>query len=56
MNDQTVAAYLNRVGVAAPAAGDTAGLRTLHRAHQATVPFENLSIHLAGRSRWTNAT
>jgi arylamine N-acetyltransferase len=24
-----------------------AGLRALHRAHQLTVPFENLSIHLA---------
>src|SRR6202011_5658140 len=26
---------------------DTAGLRALHRAHQLTVPFENLSIPLA---------
>jgi N-hydroxyarylamine O-acetyltransferase len=43
----TVAAYLNRVGVTAPASGDAAGLRALHRAHQMTVPFENLSIHLA---------
>ncbi len=47
MDHQTVMAYLNRVGVTAPTAGDTAGLRTLHRAHQLTVPFENLSIHLA---------
>ena len=31
----------------APAASDAAGLRALHRAHQLTVPFENLSIHLA---------
>ncbi|MDQ2810524.1 MAG: arylamine N-acetyltransferase [Actinomycetota bacterium] len=40
-------AYLNRVGVTAPAACDAAALRTLHQAHQMTVPFENLSIHLA---------
>ncbi len=46
MDHETVAAYLNRVGLSAPAAGDAAGLRTLHRAHQLTVPFENLSIHL----------
>ncbi len=44
---ETVVAYLNRVGVTAPAVSDAAGLRTLHRAHQLTVPFENLSIHLA---------
>ena len=47
MDDQTVVAYLNRVGVTGPAVCDAAGLRTLHRAHQLTVPFENLSIHLA---------
>jgi len=47
MDHQTVLAYLNRVGVSAPIACDAAGLRTLHRAHQLTVPFENLSIHLA---------
>src|SRR6202167_2104228 len=47
MDNETVVAYLDRVGVAAPAVCDAAGLRTLHRAHQLTVPFENLSIHLA---------
>jgi N-hydroxyarylamine O-acetyltransferase len=47
MDHETVLAYLNRVGVTAPIAGDAAGLRTLHRAHQQTVPFENLGIHLA---------
>jgi N-hydroxyarylamine O-acetyltransferase len=46
MDNETVAAYLDRVGVAAMDACDAAGLRTLHRAHQLTVPFENLSIHL----------
>jgi N-hydroxyarylamine O-acetyltransferase len=47
MDHETVVAYLDRVGVTAPAVSDAAGLRTLHRAHQLTVPFENLSIHLA---------
>ena len=46
MDHETAVAYLNRVGITAPAVGDAAGLRTLHRAHQLTVPFENLSIHL----------
>ena len=47
MDQETVVAYLNRVGVTAPAASNAAGLRMLHRAHQLTVPFENLSIHLS---------
>ena len=47
MEHQTIVAYLNRVGLATPVSGDAAGLRTLHRAHQLAVPFENLSIHLA---------
>ena len=46
MHHETAVAYLNRVGVTARVVGDAAGLRTLHRAHQLTVPFENLSIHL----------
>ena len=47
MDHETVLAYLDRVGVAGPAAIDAAGLRALHLAHQLAVPFENLSIHLA---------
>ena len=47
MDHGTVAAYLDRIGVTAPAVCDAAGLRALHRAHQLAVPFENLSIHLA---------
>jgi N-hydroxyarylamine O-acetyltransferase len=47
MDHETVAAYLDRVGAAAPTVCDAAALRTLHRTHQMTVPFENLSIHLA---------
>ena len=47
MDSQTAEAYLQRIGVTRPAAADTAGLRSLHRAHQTAVPFENLSIHLS---------
>ncbi|SNY55236.1 arylamine N-acetyltransferase family protein [Paractinoplanes atraurantiacus] len=36
-----VDAYLDRIGV-----DRTASLHDMHRAHQETVPFENLSIHL----------
>jgi N-hydroxyarylamine O-acetyltransferase len=46
MDDITAAAYLQRIGLAPPAAADAATLRVLHRAHQIAVPFENLSIHL----------
>ncbi len=41
-----VDAYLARLGVAWPAAADLAILRHLQERHLATVPFENLSIHL----------
>src|ERR1700724_2450848 len=47
VDHETVMAYLNRVGVTAPAGSDAAGLRALPGAPQLTVPFENLSIHLA---------
>jgi N-hydroxyarylamine O-acetyltransferase len=43
---QTAEAYLRRIGAAPATAADAAGLRSLHRAHQMAVPFENLSIHL----------
>lgn len=46
MDDSAVAAYLERIGAARPEVADAAALRTLHLAHQRTVPFENLSIHL----------
>ena len=46
MDEKTLAAYLRRIGVARPGSADAATLRVLHRAHQMTVPFENLSIHL----------
>lgn len=41
-----VDAYLARLGVAWPAAADLATLRHLQERHLATIPFENLSIHL----------
>src|SRR6266571_6563333 len=46
MNEQELAAYLDRIDTERPAKADTAALRTLHRAHLLAVPFENLSIHL----------
>jgi N-hydroxyarylamine O-acetyltransferase len=46
---ETAAAYLDRIGAEPPAAINAETLRDLHRAHQLTVPFENLSIHLSER-------
>ena len=46
MDEDTVAAYLDRVAVTPPVVADAAALRVLHRAHQVAVPFENLSIHI----------
>jgi N-hydroxyarylamine O-acetyltransferase len=46
MDDAQLAAYLGRIGAPRPATPDLAGLRTLQRAHLATVPFENLSVRL----------
>jgi N-hydroxyarylamine O-acetyltransferase len=46
--DETVwSAYLQRIAVPRPLTADTVTLHLLHRAHQLTVPFENLSMHLA---------
>ncbi len=39
-------AYLARIGCAAPAHPDLSALRTLHRAHVAAIPFENLDIQM----------
>ena len=46
MDEQTLAAYLERVGAERPGHLDETALAVLHRAHLMTVPFENLSIHL----------
>jgi len=47
MDEAGLRAYLDRIGADRPAVLDGAALAALHRAHQMTVPFENLSIHLA---------
>lgn len=41
-----LAAYLRRIGLAAPPAMDLAGLETLHLAHLQHIPFENLDVQL----------
>lgn len=46
MDDKLLNDYLVRIGAARPGSPDAAALRSLHRAHLLTVPFENLSIHL----------
>lgn len=38
--------YSERIGIIRPDTADADVLRLMHRAHQMTVPFENLSIHL----------
>jgi N-hydroxyarylamine O-acetyltransferase len=47
MDDSTLAAYFRRLAVPRPYTADAVSLHVLHRAHQMTVPFENLSIHLS---------
>jgi N-hydroxyarylamine O-acetyltransferase len=47
MDEPELRAYLDRIGVERPEVLDAGALADLHRAHQLTVPFENLSIHLA---------
>lgn len=46
MDDTAVTAYLDRIGADRPAGADAGALRELHARHLATVPFENLDIHL----------
>jgi N-hydroxyarylamine O-acetyltransferase len=46
MDEDAVAAYLDRIAATPPVIADAATLRALHRAHQVAVPFENLSIHI----------
>lgn len=46
LDDERVAAYLARIGIANRPEPTDAALRELQRAHLLTVPFENLSIHL----------
>jgi N-hydroxyarylamine O-acetyltransferase len=46
MDETTAQAYLERIGTSRPTAPTLEALATLMQAHLATVPFENLSIHL----------
>jgi N-hydroxyarylamine O-acetyltransferase len=46
MNEASVTAYLERLGLPHPDRPDAEYLRRLHARHVRTVPFENLSIHL----------
>jgi N-hydroxyarylamine O-acetyltransferase len=46
VDDMDIDAYLDRLGVARPAAPDLATLRHLQERHLSAVPFENLSSHL----------
>jgi N-hydroxyarylamine O-acetyltransferase len=46
MDEATAACYLRRISVSPPVRAGAAAFRRLHRAHQMSVPFENLSIHL----------
>ncbi|MFI6449393.1 arylamine N-acetyltransferase [Kitasatospora sp. NPDC050543] len=46
MDKSQVEDYLARIGAQRPARADLEALIALQRAHLATVPFENLSIHL----------
>ena len=46
MNQASVTAYLERLGLPHPELPDAQYLRRLHTRHLHTVPFENLSIHL----------
>src|SRR5215472_16527360 len=46
MDEQTLLAYLERIGAERPLILDETALADLHRAHLMTVPFENLCIHV----------
>jgi N-hydroxyarylamine O-acetyltransferase len=46
MHDGQARDYLDRIGASAPTSPDAAALAELTRRHLASVPFENLSIHL----------
>lgn len=45
-DDGLLDGYLARIGLAAPPPATLAGLRELHRAHVARIPYDNLSIML----------
>ncbi len=47
MDQRALTDYLARIGLGGAGVAGADSLADLHRAHQMTVPFENLSIHLA---------
>ncbi len=55
MEDKLVGGYLSRIGSPRPDGASADALRVLHRVHQMTVPFENLSIHLGQPISLTDA-
>ncbi len=46
LDDQTVSAYLERIGAERPDRLDAAALRHLHERHSLSVPFETIDYHL----------
>jgi N-hydroxyarylamine O-acetyltransferase len=46
VDDKLADDYRGRIGCPPVSGADAETLRSLHRAHQMSVPFENLSIHL----------
>jgi len=55
VDDKVSDDYLGRIGCPTVSGADAETLRSLHRAHQMSVPFENLSIHLGEPIRLAEA-
>jgi N-hydroxyarylamine O-acetyltransferase len=55
VDDKLADDYLGRIGCPPVSGADAETLRSLHRAHQMNVPFENLSIHLGETIRLAEA-
>jgi N-hydroxyarylamine O-acetyltransferase len=55
VDDKLADDYLGRIGCPPAGRADEETLRSLHRAHQMRVPFENLSIHLGEPIRLAEA-
>jgi N-hydroxyarylamine O-acetyltransferase len=55
VDDKLADEYLGRIGCPPVSGADDETLRSLHRAHQMSVPFENLSIHLGEPIRLAEA-
>src|SRR6266581_2530539 len=55
MDDKLLNEYLLRIGVERPGSADAPALRSLHRAHQMTAPFDHLALVVRpadGSGRW----